>query len=68
MRPNFTQSEAKILLEKSPQTDVQPKDRKILLFVQKIVSFIGLFFKIKDANKPNKTTSVSGLDDYFVFL
>jgi uncharacterized repeat protein (TIGR01451 family)/gliding motility-associated-like protein len=66
MRHNFTQSEAKTLVGKPSQTNVQ-NDAKILTFVQKIVSVMSLFFKQKNINKPSTILQKDSVREYSPF-
>lgn len=57
MKNNFTQNEAKILVEKNSPTHAQPKGKSLLAFVRKIVEVISLLFEPKGKKKSAKTTS-----------
>ncbi len=67
MRNNFTQSEAETLVEKHSQTHAQASDSKILIFVQKIVSVMGMFFKDKNVQKLSDSTQKSVFGEYSAF-
>ena len=64
MRHNFTQSGVRAFVDNPSQTYSKPKDKKVLVFVQKIVSVMSLFFMQKNSNKLSNTTQKSGFSWY----
>ncbi|WP_435353597.1 SdrD B-like domain-containing protein [Emticicia sp. SJ17W-69] len=59
MKNNFTQSEAKTLVEKHSRTHAQPKGKSLLAFVQKIVDIMAFLFESKDEKKKTKTKNTN---------